>query len=165
MCIQSWGRSSYARALVEVRADVELKDNIMVAMPKLVGGGILYVSACGKVFGHVQDECPKNINLNVVKNMKKPGQATRGVLVGPKYEKLIIDGKISLVDDADKPLKKVVYPNDHDSEDEVESVDMARFMASEKVGFGTNSLLEQWMDTYGNADYDYDPYNDDMYEG
>ncbi|GKB97025.1 putative reverse transcriptase domain-containing protein [Tanacetum coccineum] len=39
MCIQSWGRSSYARALIEVRADVELKDNIVVAMPKLVGEG------------------------------------------------------------------------------------------------------------------------------
>ncbi|GJX54997.1 hypothetical protein Tco_0284894 [Tanacetum coccineum] len=33
------GRSSYARALIEVRADVELKDNIVVAMPKLVGEG------------------------------------------------------------------------------------------------------------------------------
>nr|GEV97029.1 hypothetical protein [Tanacetum cinerariifolium] len=39
MCIQSWDRSSYARALIEVRADMELKDNIVVAMPKLVGEG------------------------------------------------------------------------------------------------------------------------------
>ncbi|GJX04411.1 hypothetical protein Tco_0190327 [Tanacetum coccineum] len=38
-------------------------------------------------------------------------------------------------------------------------------MASEKVGFGTNSLLEQWRDSYENDDYDYDPYDDDMYEG
>nr|GEZ97027.1 hypothetical protein [Tanacetum cinerariifolium] len=35
----SMGRSSYARALIEVWADVELKDNIVVAMPKLVGEG------------------------------------------------------------------------------------------------------------------------------
>ncbi|GJR03624.1 hypothetical protein Tco_0526608 [Tanacetum coccineum] len=27
MCMQSWGRSSYARAMIELRADVELKDN------------------------------------------------------------------------------------------------------------------------------------------
>ncbi|GKB55616.1 putative reverse transcriptase domain-containing protein [Tanacetum coccineum] len=39
MRIQSWGRSSYARALIEVRADVELKDNTVVAMPKLVEEG------------------------------------------------------------------------------------------------------------------------------
>ncbi|GJU98956.1 putative reverse transcriptase domain-containing protein [Tanacetum coccineum] len=29
MCMQSWGRSSYARVMIELRADVELKDNIV----------------------------------------------------------------------------------------------------------------------------------------
>ncbi|GKA20712.1 hypothetical protein Tco_0700701, partial [Tanacetum coccineum] len=28
-----------------------------------------------------------------------------------------------------------------------------------------SSLLEQWKKPYGNDEYDYDPYNDDMYEG
>ncbi|GKF61705.1 high affinity nitrate transporter 2.6-like protein, partial [Tanacetum coccineum] len=96
MCIQSWGRSSYAIALIEIRADVELKDTIIVAMPKLVGEGFytctIHVEyewkpprcACCKVFGHVQDECPKNIDSDVVKNMKKPSQASRGVPVGHK---------------------------------------------------------------------------------
>ncbi|GKC84973.1 putative reverse transcriptase domain-containing protein [Tanacetum coccineum] len=36
MCMQSWGRSSYARAMIDLRADEESKDSIMVAMPKLV---------------------------------------------------------------------------------------------------------------------------------
>ncbi|GKG15633.1 zinc finger, CCHC-type containing protein [Tanacetum coccineum] len=39
MCIQSWGRSSYARVMIELRADVELKDNIIVAMPKIIEEG------------------------------------------------------------------------------------------------------------------------------
>ncbi|GKE82531.1 hypothetical protein Tco_1552531, partial [Tanacetum coccineum] len=39
MCIQSWGRSSYARVLIELRADVELKDYIVVAMPKITRVG------------------------------------------------------------------------------------------------------------------------------
>ncbi|GJR03994.1 hypothetical protein Tco_0526978, partial [Tanacetum coccineum] len=39
MYIQSWGRSSYAKTLIEVQADVELKHNIVVAIPKLVGDG------------------------------------------------------------------------------------------------------------------------------
>nr|GFA08061.1 hypothetical protein [Tanacetum cinerariifolium] len=39
---------------------------------------------------------------------------------------------------------------------------MARSIASERVGFGTQSLLEQWKDSYGNSDYDEDPYDDDM---
>ncbi|GJX99807.1 reverse transcriptase domain-containing protein [Tanacetum coccineum] len=39
MYMQSWGRSSFARAMIELRADVELKDTIVVAMPKLVAKG------------------------------------------------------------------------------------------------------------------------------
>ncbi|GJS87925.1 ribonuclease H-like domain-containing protein [Tanacetum coccineum] len=35
-------------------------------------------------FGHVQDECPKNIGLCVAKNLKKPSQACRGVSIRPK---------------------------------------------------------------------------------
>nr|GEX63179.1 40S ribosomal protein S15a [Tanacetum cinerariifolium] len=105
--------------------------------------------------------------LAVAKNLRKPSQAPRGVPVGLKFEKLIMDGKVTLMDDEGEHVKNVDYPSDHDSEDEVASVDndMARSMALEKVGFGTNSLLEQWTDTYENDDYDYYLYNDDMYEG
>ncbi|GJX89521.1 hypothetical protein Tco_0341535 [Tanacetum coccineum] len=62
-----------------------------------------------------------------------------------KIEKLIIDGKVTLVDDEGKPLENVEYSGDHDSEHEVELVDneMASFLASKRVGYGTNSLLEQ----------------------
>ncbi|GJY74101.1 hypothetical protein Tco_0478532, partial [Tanacetum coccineum] len=161
--------------------------------------------------------CPKSIGSDVVKNMKKPSQVTRGVLVGPKVgfkpvkqvyrqvlkknnvnisgnkkkdaeptienvesysttpiikkidkmERLIIDGKITLVDDEGKPLTKVDYSGDHDSEDKVASVDndMEIFLALKNVGYGTNSLLEQWKESYVNGDYDFDPYDDDMYEG
>ncbi|GKF70126.1 hypothetical protein Tco_0203183, partial [Tanacetum coccineum] len=57
---------------------------------------------------------------------------------------LIIDGKVTLLDDASKPLANVDSSGDHDSEDEVASVDneMTNFLASKKVGYGTNSLLE-----------------------
>ncbi|GKC00170.1 retrovirus-related pol polyprotein from transposon TNT 1-94 [Tanacetum coccineum] len=52
------------------------------------------------------------------------------------------------------------------SEDEVEPVDneIKSFLALKRVGYGTNSLLEQWRKTYMNGDYDYDPYEDDLYE-
>ncbi|GKD22451.1 putative reverse transcriptase domain-containing protein [Tanacetum coccineum] len=39
MCMQSWGRSSYARVMIELRADVELKDNIIVAMHRIKDEG------------------------------------------------------------------------------------------------------------------------------
>ncbi|GJR31090.1 hypothetical protein Tco_1107322 [Tanacetum coccineum] len=83
-----------------------------------------------------------------------------------KIEKRIIDGQVTLVDDEGKPMEKVDYLGDHDSEDEVASIDndMANFLASENVGYGNNSLLEQWRDSYGNGDYNFDPYDDDMFE-
>ncbi|GJV54226.1 putative reverse transcriptase domain-containing protein [Tanacetum coccineum] len=176
MCMQSWGRSSYARAMIELQANVELKDTIVVAMPKIVGEGFYTCTI------RVKYEW-KPLGSGEAKNLKKPSQTPRGVSVGHKnvetsststtpivdkigkLEKLIIDRKVTLVDDEGKPVNKVDYPGDHDSEDDVESVDndMARLLASERAGFGTNSLLEQWRDTYENADYDYDPYDDDMY--
>nr|GEX06289.1 hypothetical protein [Tanacetum cinerariifolium] len=192
------GRSSYARALIKVRADVELKDNIMVAMPKLAGEG----------FYKCNDECPKNIDSDVVKMMKKPCQTPRGVpkdaeptielsnsnpfdvlnsvendvdlgtnggapnlasrktnssgslssnvkssstsntpLVEKinKIKRLIIEANVTFVDNKGKPLANVDFSGDHDSEDEVASVDndMANFLASKKDGYGTNNLLEQ----------------------
>nr|GEU40176.1 hypothetical protein [Tanacetum cinerariifolium] len=79
------------------------------------------------------------------------------------------EGKCVFVVDDGKPLEKVDYSGDHDSEDEVEAVnnEMASYLASNssRVRYDINSLLEQWRETYGNADFDYDPYDDDMYEG
>ncbi|GKF33770.1 putative reverse transcriptase domain-containing protein, partial [Tanacetum coccineum] len=39
MCLDSWDKSSYARAMVELRADIELKDTLVVAIPKFMGEG------------------------------------------------------------------------------------------------------------------------------
>ncbi|GJT89703.1 hypothetical protein Tco_0483329 [Tanacetum coccineum] len=120
----------------------------------------------------------KFIDVGVAKNLKKPSQAPRGVSIGLKVGfKLakqlykVASKKPNVNTSGNKkdvePTKEVAYPDDHDSEDEVDVVDndTTCFMASESVGFGTNSLLEQWKDTYENADYDYNPYDDDMYEG
>ncbi|GKE96754.1 hypothetical protein Tco_1581609 [Tanacetum coccineum] len=168
MCTQSWGRSSYARAFIEIQADGELKDTIVVAMPKLVGEGFYTCT----------------IRTGVAKKLKKPSQAPRGIPVGAKVEfkpakqvyrpvakktntntsvskkkdveptqepfdvlnsvendvyfesssisttpivekidkieRIIIDEKVTLVDDEGKPLEKVDSLGDHDSEDEVE---------------------------------------------
>ncbi|KAJ0752576.1 hypothetical protein HanPI659440_Chr09g0325971 [Helianthus annuus] len=39
MCAESWGRSSYARALIEVQAGAELKKSVTVAIPSMDGSG------------------------------------------------------------------------------------------------------------------------------
>nr|GEX94134.1 hypothetical protein [Tanacetum cinerariifolium] len=54
----NYDRSSYVRAMIELKADVELRDNI--------------------------EECPKNPGLGVAKNMKKPSQDPKGFPVGSK---------------------------------------------------------------------------------
>ncbi|GKD47628.1 cytokinin dehydrogenase 3-like protein [Tanacetum coccineum] len=96
MCMQSWGRSSYARVMIELQPDVELKDNIVVAMPKITREGhytcnvhVEYewkpprCSFC-KVFGHFHEDCLKNTGAGEKKTVKKPSQTSRGVQVGPK---------------------------------------------------------------------------------
>ncbi|GJW36320.1 putative reverse transcriptase domain-containing protein [Tanacetum coccineum] len=221
MCMQSWGRSSYARAMIELRADVELRDNIVAAMPKITGEGYYTCNirveyewkpprcACCKVFGHTQEECPKDVGTGEIKNLKKTSQTPKGFPIDEnvdppkevsksnpfdvltsvendeelgknggtfslasqatnssgfsfwnvnasspsttpviekidKIEKLIIEGKVTLVDDDGKPFEKVDSSCDYNSEDEVASVDsdMAKFLAK-KDGYGTQSLLEQ----------------------
>ncbi|GKB06742.1 zinc finger, CCHC-type containing protein [Tanacetum coccineum] len=92
------GLSAIATKLVriELRADVELKDNIVVAMPKITREGhytcnvhVEYVwkpprcSFC-KVFVHIHEECPKNTGVGEKKTVKKPSQTSRGVPVGLK---------------------------------------------------------------------------------
>nr|GEX59681.1 hypothetical protein [Tanacetum cinerariifolium] len=96
MCMQSWGRSSYARVMIELRADVELKDNIVVALPKITGEGHYICNvrieykrkpprcASCKVFGHIHKECPKNTSAGEKKTVKKPSQTSQGVSVGLK---------------------------------------------------------------------------------
>nr|GEW64961.1 hypothetical protein [Tanacetum cinerariifolium] len=80
-----------AGAMVELRADVELKDTTMVTISKFMGEGyhikIIRVEyewtppgclSC-KVFGHVLDECPKQPVSDVLKKLNIPRQAVRGV--------------------------------------------------------------------------------------
>ncbi|GJW04454.1 hypothetical protein Tco_1563310 [Tanacetum coccineum] len=71
------------------------------------------------------------------------------------------------MDDDGKPLENVDYPVNLGNDDKVESVDneMASFLASKPmgVGYGPKSLLEEWRES--NMDDDYDPYDDNMYEG
>ncbi|GJY81318.1 hypothetical protein Tco_0494069 [Tanacetum coccineum] len=235
MCLQSWGRSSYARVMIELQADMELKDNIVVAMPKIMREGhytcIVRVEyewkprvsvglkegfkphkeyrpvpkkptaspSGNKKKGVTQTTEVRNSNLfdvlnsvdndaefstnrgttNLVNNganssgssfINVKNSSTCNTLIIDKvrmFEDLLIDGQAILVDEAGNPLKKVECSGDYDSEDEVASIDndMARFLASERVGFGTQSFLKQWRDSYGNGDYDEDPYDDDMYEG
>ncbi|GJS76916.1 zinc finger, CCHC-type containing protein [Tanacetum coccineum] len=136
MCIQSWGRSSYARAMIELRADVELKDTIVDECSKNLGSNVAKKSKIpsqtprGVPVSHKMGFKPvkqvyrpvsKKDNVNISGNKKKDVESTKEVnnLNPFEFEKLIIDGKVTLMDDEGKPLKKIDYSGDHDSEDEV----------------------------------------------
>ncbi|XP_021991414.1 uncharacterized protein LOC110888182 [Helianthus annuus] len=72
MCADNWGRSSYARAMIEVSAESDLKDYITLAIPKMDEDGYvmervkveyewkpLRCSTCC-LFGHDEKTCSKN---------------------------------------------------------------------------------------------------------
>nr|GEW93462.1 hypothetical protein [Tanacetum cinerariifolium] len=96
MCLQSWGRSSYHRFMVELRSDVELKDNIIMAMPKITREGHYTCNVCVEyewkpprcsscmVFGHVHEECTKNICVGKKNIVKELSETSQGVLKGVK---------------------------------------------------------------------------------
>ncbi|GJU74334.1 hypothetical protein Tco_1265739 [Tanacetum coccineum] len=185
--------SSFARVMIELRADVELKDNIIVAMPRIKGGGNYICNVCVKyewkpprvgekktlkkpsqtsravirikkkgvehtievsnsnpfeVLNSVDNDVELGTNVNVVNNratsngssfMNVDNSSTGTTLIIEKirkFEELLTSRKAILVDEAGNPLKKIKFPGDYDSEDEVESVnnDMARSLASKRVG-------------------------------
>nr|GEY08046.1 zinc knuckle CX2CX4HX4C [Tanacetum cinerariifolium] len=73
MCIDSWGRSSFARYLIEVNSKADLVDVVTVRVPSLTGEGFTKETIrveyewrpprCDicKIFGHVHDQCPNKV--------------------------------------------------------------------------------------------------------
>ncbi|XP_071689183.1 uncharacterized protein [Rutidosis leptorrhynchoides] len=71
ICVEAWGRPNFARALIEVSVESDLKDEIKVATPSLDGHGrttdLVHVEyewkppwcSCCKVYGHIDTQCPK----------------------------------------------------------------------------------------------------------
>ena len=88
MCVDSWGRISFARALVELSADSELKSQVTMAIPNEEGNGftteIINVEYewkpphCGecKTFGHALIECPNRVKEVVRSNTNVAAKAS-----------------------------------------------------------------------------------------
>ncbi|GJV40598.1 zinc knuckle CX2CX4HX4C containing protein [Tanacetum coccineum] len=77
--VASWGRSTYARVLIEVSADKDLMDSMVVAIPLSSGKGHTFAtieieyewrpprcSVCA-IFDHNLDKCPKNPKVEAVR--------------------------------------------------------------------------------------------------
>ncbi|GKC31070.1 putative reverse transcriptase domain-containing protein, partial [Tanacetum coccineum] len=116
MCTESRGRLSFVRPMIELRADVELKDTIMVDVQKLVGEGF---SKC---------------TIRVKYEWKPHGQAIRGVQVGLKVG-------FRPTKQVYQRVAKKNGTNTSDSESELEKVfnKSASFMASTSLKSGSES--------------------------
>nr|GEX31622.1 hypothetical protein [Tanacetum cinerariifolium] len=143
MCIHSWGRSTYARVLIKISADVDLMDSLVIAIPHYDKEGHTFAMieieyewtprrcASCKIFDHVSDKCPKlpkevsNVKITddgftEVKKKKAKGKKNN------KKQKVISKENVkSVKNGSSKPivdLTKVV--NDSDSEDVDEYITM-----------------------------------------
>ncbi|GJY02515.1 hypothetical protein Tco_0360667 [Tanacetum coccineum] len=168
MCMQSWGRSSYARAMIELRADVKLKDNIVVPMPKLVATRGVPVAPTVSFKSTKQVYTPvSNKNGASTGGKKKQvdlarqesaemgslnvayGSSSNNPIIDKidKLEHQIIDGKLMFVDNDENPL---VHSSNVDNESEVEVVfdETTNLLAPTSSkggndrGYVDNSLLE-----------------------
>ncbi|GKA71610.1 beta-caryophyllene synthase [Tanacetum coccineum] len=165
------GRSSYARVMIELQADVELKDNIVMAMPRIKGEGYYTCNI-------------RKIGAGVTKNLKKTSQTPKEILVGqkmgskPKQVLTLVDNDVDLgtnggiSNSADKGTNNVSSSNTPIG---VKIDKIERQICEGKLRFvddNGNPLVpsvimendsEVESDSYPDND-DYDPYNDDMYE-
>nr|GEX44423.1 hypothetical protein [Tanacetum cinerariifolium] len=127
MCLEFWGRSSYARILIEINACNDFSDHLVMVVPNLKGNGYTkeiirikyeweppHCSTC-LIFGHSPVDYLKFAPKRVV-NQKDKDKIN-------VLEKQILDGKLVLVDDEGKPLEKIDYPNNLGSDDELEPVE------------------------------------------
>nr|GEV52617.1 hypothetical protein [Tanacetum cinerariifolium] len=148
-------------AIIELRADVEVKDDIVMDMLKITWEGHYICDFRVKyewkphrcesrmVFGHIHVESLKNTVASEKKSLKKPSQTCRGVLVGSEIADndvmLGTNGGITNLVNKGATSSRSSFMNvnnsstgrvssDYDSENEVASVDndMARSMASKR---------------------------------
>nr|GEU42770.1 hypothetical protein [Tanacetum cinerariifolium] len=85
MCLSSWGKSTYARALIEVSAENELLDSVVIAIPvhKDKGHTLATIDieyewnpprcATCLIFDHHTDKCPKLPKPTYVENVNGDG--------------------------------------------------------------------------------------------
>nr|GEZ04694.1 hypothetical protein [Tanacetum cinerariifolium] len=88
MCVEAWGRISFARALIEIDARSVLKKEVIMAIPEDVGNGHImevirveyewkppHCVEC-QSFGHNLNSCPKQVRAEIPKNLAMDSKAT-----------------------------------------------------------------------------------------
>ncbi|GKB80054.1 hypothetical protein Tco_0946949 [Tanacetum coccineum] len=139
ICMQSWGRSTYARAMIELRADDKCPKNIGSDVAKNLKNPS-HAPRGVPVGPKVRNPNPFDV-LNSVENDVDLG--TNGGTSNSASKEANSSG-FALWNVGSSSISTTPI-SDHDSEDEVEPIDneMTSFLDSKSVGYSTNSLLEQ----------------------
>nr|GEV60475.1 hypothetical protein [Tanacetum cinerariifolium] len=103
MCMQSWGSSSYARVMIELQADVELKIALSWLCLKLLGRP-LYIPVPKKTIDSSIGDKKKGVKPTIEVSNSNPFYVLNLV---DNDEDLAIDGQAILVDKAGNPLKSL----------------------------------------------------------
>ncbi|GJY04486.1 zinc knuckle CX2CX4HX4C containing protein [Tanacetum coccineum] len=136
------GRASFARAMIELKADVELRDTIVVFVPKF--SSLVSTKKAAKAKGNPKVQTTHTLNsfdvLSTLVDEEERGgnqtpstNATRVVSRINELEIKMLDRKLVLVDENGKPLE-IKFPNDETS----------RYMSST----GGGGLFEDDLDFY-----------------
>ncbi|GJY94750.1 sodium/hydrogen exchanger 6 [Tanacetum coccineum] len=85
MCKDSWGRSSFARCLIEINSATDFKESITIGIPDLEGPGFTKETirveyewqpprchTCN-IFGHTEESCPKMVVVTPIVNDNNDG--------------------------------------------------------------------------------------------
>nr|GEV04783.1 hypothetical protein [Tanacetum cinerariifolium] len=121
--------------------------------------------------GNKKKAVEPTIELILFMNTDNDGEFACNTPIGEKIDKIerqIGEDKLRLLDNDGNPLVPTgIVESDSEVEVVFDETANLRIFTSDKdesdKGYDTNSLLEQWRDSYLDND-DYDPYDDDMYE-
>ncbi|GJR82367.1 retrovirus-related pol polyprotein from transposon 17.6 [Tanacetum coccineum] len=132
MCLHSWGRSTYARVLIEISADVDPMDSLVIAIPRCDKEGHTFATidieyewtpprcASCKIFDHVSDKCPKlpkevsNVQLSddgfteVKKKKTKAKKNNKKQVEGVRLTKPALNLQYRRVDKGETSKQKVI---------------------------------------------------------
>nr|GEW25784.1 shikimate O-hydroxycinnamoyltransferase-like [Tanacetum cinerariifolium] len=129
MCTKSWGMSSYARAMIELQDDVELKDTIVVNLtnPRQTVRGIqVGPKLLFKPNKHVYQPVSKKKGASASSKNEQARLHRQESNYYPSSRKdlkiKMLDVKLVLVDDDETPLKNVDDPVNSDSVSNVDEV-------------------------------------------
>nr|GEV83317.1 hypothetical protein [Tanacetum cinerariifolium] len=177
MCVSSWGRSTYARVLIEVSAENDLKDELVVAIPvgKDRGHTLATISIeyewkpprCSTclVFAHTSDNCPTlpketpvapnkdNADGFTVVQKKKSGKANQNQkkkqIEGIRLTKFAFNLQYRKVDKGESSKKNdVMQPNLNSATDKHTNVNKSKVNITTTNSF---SALSDNEDTEHNA--------------